>query len=107
MMATRSDITVTLTLALSRMRAREPIPMAVRRDGRLGDVSSFEFRLYSPSPAAGRGRGEGHLARPKLPFENLSRGIPGQRIDELDKMRRLVVRDSIAAKGDDLRFRQR
>ena len=25
------------------------------------------------------------LPRPKLPFENLSRRIPGQRIDELDK----------------------
>ena len=46
------------------------------------------------------------LPCPKLSFENLSRGIPGQGIDELHRTRCLVVRDPIAAKGDDLGFRQ-
>jgi hypothetical protein len=38
------------------------------------------------------------LPRSKLPFENLSHGIPGQRIDELHKTRCLVERDPVVVK---------
>src|SRR5262245_40443491 len=44
------------------------------------------------------------LPRPKLPFGNLSRGIPGPRINELHKTRCLVDRDPVAAKIYELLF---